>query len=311
MPNERVETLVRTLVDHFAAFGGIPLLAVFDRPKTVALHWAKDGTSRNGIRPSPPWRSTSGWGWRCAGRTGATKGIGREPRRLGERLVLQAAPIPRRGRPPGAARAWRLEANTKLPSRATGVTPATRMAEERGRLRPLKVAPADLALRIPIFVGPTGDVIHDTHHYSMPPDAIGIAGTLYLFRDRVRIVAGSLHAAAPAHLPARRQVDPAGTPRGGGGQGFRKARQAVPDARALPRAGWRRVRLSHRARPSPPARVDCRGRAAPHPAAGPRAGRDARRVRARRRGAGLRCRIRPPLPANPELAPPRQEVLPL
>jgi transposase len=42
--NERVETLLRTLVDHFAAFGGIPLLAVFDRPKTVALHWAKDGT---------------------------------------------------------------------------------------------------------------------------------------------------------------------------------------------------------------------------------------------------------------------------
>jgi hypothetical protein len=36
--------LLRTLVDHFAAFGGIPLLAVFDRPKTVALHWAKDGT---------------------------------------------------------------------------------------------------------------------------------------------------------------------------------------------------------------------------------------------------------------------------
>jgi transposase len=42
--NERVETLLRTLVDHCAAFGGIPLLAVFDRPKTVALHWAKDGT---------------------------------------------------------------------------------------------------------------------------------------------------------------------------------------------------------------------------------------------------------------------------
>jgi hypothetical protein len=33
-------------------------------------------------------------------------------------------------------------------------------------------------------------VIHDTHPYSMRPDAIGIAGTLYLYRDRVRIVAG-------------------------------------------------------------------------------------------------------------------------
>ena len=43
VPNEQVETLARALVDHFAAMGGIPLLAVFDRPKTVALHWSKNG----------------------------------------------------------------------------------------------------------------------------------------------------------------------------------------------------------------------------------------------------------------------------
>ena len=56
--------------------------------------------------------------------------------------------------------AWKIEVNTKLPSRATGVTPATRMTEDRARLRPLKVAPTDLALRIPILVGPTGYVLH-------------------------------------------------------------------------------------------------------------------------------------------------------
>ena len=43
MPDECAETLVRTLVDHFVAIGGIPLLAVFDRPKTVALKWTRDG----------------------------------------------------------------------------------------------------------------------------------------------------------------------------------------------------------------------------------------------------------------------------
>lgn len=43
VPDEQTETLVRTLVDHFTAIGGIPLLAVFDRPKTVALKWTKDG----------------------------------------------------------------------------------------------------------------------------------------------------------------------------------------------------------------------------------------------------------------------------
>ena len=43
VPDERTETLVRTFVDHFAAIGGVPLLAVFDRPKTVALKWTRDG----------------------------------------------------------------------------------------------------------------------------------------------------------------------------------------------------------------------------------------------------------------------------
>ena len=43
VPDQRVESLVRTLVSHLAAFGGIPLVAVFDRPKTVALTWGRDG----------------------------------------------------------------------------------------------------------------------------------------------------------------------------------------------------------------------------------------------------------------------------
>lgn len=85
---------------------------------------------------------------------------------------------------------WRTEVNTERPCRATRVIPAVRLEEEPPRLRPLKVAPTDLALRVPVIVGPTAEVIHDTHPYSMPADAIGIAGTLYLYRDRVRIIAG-------------------------------------------------------------------------------------------------------------------------
>ena len=66
--------------------------------------------------------------------------------------------------------------------------------EERARLRPLRIAPADLALRIPIGVSPMGVVIHDGHPYSMPPEAIGLPGTLFLYRARVRIVAGRFSA---------------------------------------------------------------------------------------------------------------------
>jgi hypothetical protein len=85
---------------------------------------------------------------------------------------------------------WHEEVNVLRPSRATGVPPAARMAVERARLRPLKLVPEALALRFPVMVGPTAMVMHEGRTYSMPPEAIGIAGTLYLYRERVRIVAG-------------------------------------------------------------------------------------------------------------------------
>ena len=92
---------------------------------------------------------------------------------------------------------WLRDGNTTRPSRATGIIPAVRRAEELPRLRPLKVSSADLALRLPVVVSATASVTHDTHRYSMPPDALGIAGTLYLYRDTVRIVAGRFEARHP------------------------------------------------------------------------------------------------------------------
>jgi transposase len=41
--DEQVESLVRGLVDRLAAFGGVPLIAAFDRRKTVPLQWERDG----------------------------------------------------------------------------------------------------------------------------------------------------------------------------------------------------------------------------------------------------------------------------
>jgi hypothetical protein len=45
--------------------------------------------------------------------------------------------------------------------------------------------------------------MHAGHPYSMPPDAIGLPGTLYLYRDRVRIVAGRYLAAHDAGIGLR------------------------------------------------------------------------------------------------------------
>jgi len=195
VPDEQTETLVRTLVDHFTAIGGIPLLAVFDRPKTVALKWGKDGqvTEWNpifagvaldlsvGIEicwPSRPEQKGS-----IENLVGWVKGSFFKQRRFLDDADLRTQ-----------LAEWRTEVNTQRPCRATGAIPAVRLDEERPRLRALKIAPDDLALRVPVVVGPTAAVLHETHPYSMPPDAIGIPGTLFLYRDRVRIVAGRFEA---------------------------------------------------------------------------------------------------------------------
>jgi hypothetical protein len=43
VPNEVAETQSCTLADHFVAFGGVRLCAVFDRPTKAALQWKRHG----------------------------------------------------------------------------------------------------------------------------------------------------------------------------------------------------------------------------------------------------------------------------
>ena len=54
--------------------------------------------------------------------------------------------------------AWVQEVSTQRPSRATGQIPLERMQQERQRLRPLRVAPSELAPAVPVQVGPTAEV---------------------------------------------------------------------------------------------------------------------------------------------------------
>jgi transposase len=193
--SESVEPLVRAMVDHFAAWGGVPLVSVFDRPKTIAISWRKDGTVTQwnatfaavmldlGVGVELCWPRSPEQKGSVENLVGWVKGSFFKQRRFvdDEDLRRQLAE-------------WHGEVNTQRPSRATRIVPAVRLAEEKPRLRALRVHPIELALRVPIVVGPTGYVVHDTHRYSMDPESIGIAGTLYLHRDRVRIVVGRFEA---------------------------------------------------------------------------------------------------------------------
>ena len=189
--NEVVETLVRELAEHFTRFGGVPLCAVFDRPKTVALSWRKDGevTEWNptfayaalelGFTAEVCWPHQPQQKGSVENLVGWVKGSFFKQRRFHDMEDLAAQLLQ-----------WLQEVNTQRPSRATGQIPLERMGAERKRLRPLKIPASELALRIPIQVGPTAEVFYDGRGYALPPEAAGLPGTLYLYRNRVKIVAG-------------------------------------------------------------------------------------------------------------------------
>ena len=202
--DEAVESLVRNLAEHLASWGGRPLLCVFDRPKTVALQWRKDGevTEWNPIFAYATLEMGVGvelcWPYRAQQKgsvenlVGFVKSSFFKARRFYDEEDLRQQ-----------LKEWQREVNEERACRATGIIPAVRLAEEAPRLRALKVPPEQLALRIPVYVGPTGTVLHDGHAYSMPPEAISMPATLYLYAQRVRIVAGRYEAEHPRKFSAQ------------------------------------------------------------------------------------------------------------
>lgn len=195
VPDQKAETLVRAAIDHFEAMGGIPLLAVFDRPRTIAIKWRKDGTVTEwnptfaaamfelGLGVELCWPYSPEQKGAVENLVGWVKGSFFKQRRFHDQADLAQQ-----------LRDWLAEVNGIRPSRATNVPPAARIDADRARLRPLRIAPDQFALRIPIHVGPTAEAIYDSNAYSMPPETAGLPGTLFLYRDRVRIVVGRFEA---------------------------------------------------------------------------------------------------------------------
>ena len=242
--NERVETIVRCLARDFATFGGLPLMAVFDRPRTIVK---KGGKGRDVEAFNATFAQAIvdiGVGVEmCAPRSGNQKGTV-------ERLVgwVKSSFFKHRKFQDDAdleaqLAAWHVEVNTKTASRATGVIPETRRQEELPRLRSVKVFPETLALRLPVFVGPTAEVMFEGLPYSMPPEAALMAGTLFLYESRLRIVAGRFESShrrrqkgePPAPLPEHRAAKIAAV-HGKRAKLYEKRQQVLnlgPDALAL------------------------------------------------------------------------------
>lgn len=191
--DETAETISRCVVEHYGHFGGVPLVGVFDRPTTIALKWTSDcvvtrwnpmtaGTMLElGVAIEVCW-PRSGWQkGSIENLVGFVKGSFFKQRVFNDVVDLHEQLVE-----------WQHEVNEVVPCRATGVTPRARMAEELPRLRPVKLSPSTFAVKLPVLVRPDACVVHEGHSYQLLPKVIGRVGTLYLMRDRVRVVVGSV-----------------------------------------------------------------------------------------------------------------------
>jgi len=82
-------------------------------------------------------------------------------------------------------------------------------------LRPLKTTAGTFALRVPVVVGPRAAVLYEDQTYAMPAESVGLVGALYLYPDKVVVVAGRYQTTHPRY--------------GSSGRGSWDARTARPE----------------------------------------------------------------------------------
>lgn len=210
VPDETAETLVRTLLDHFVDLGGVPTLAVFDRPKTVAVKWTSDGniTQWNdtfaraameiGFAAEVCWAYSPNQKGSVERIVGWVKSSFFKQRRFHDLDDVQQQ-----------LEVWLKETNHQRKSRATGIVPEVRRLEEVPRLRQPRVKPEDFAVRKPIVVGPEAHVVFEARAFAVDPSLAGREGTLYIHRDQLRIVIGSYEVRYPRRPEQRRNAHPA------------------------------------------------------------------------------------------------------
>jgi hypothetical protein len=201
--DQSVEACVRALVQHFDAMGGVPLLAAFDRPKPVGVRADKDGQVSEWDPAFAYAALQLGLGVEVRARRGADRGPGTNLGNWVKHFFFKSRVFQNEADVERQLADWLREHNTRTTTEFSGKTPALLLAEERQRLRSLRLDPVDVALRFPVVVGPRATVVHDGQSYAMPPEAVGLVGALHLYPDRVAIIAGRYEATHPRHLQKR------------------------------------------------------------------------------------------------------------
>lgn len=203
VPDEKTETLVRTLVKHFHTFEGVPLLAVFDRPRTIVT---KSGRGREVELFHSTFAQVMlelGVGIEmCAARSGNQKGAVEHVVKWVKNTFFKWRKFIDEQDLHTKLAEWVDEVNLRTKSRATGEFPETLRQQELPRLRPVRLVPESLALPVPIVVGPTAEIAFEGNRYSMPAEAANSVGTAFVYEARLHFVAGRHQAEHERHPPS-------------------------------------------------------------------------------------------------------------
>lgn len=199
VPDQGLETLVRALIRHYQAAWGVPFLATFDRSKPIAPRTDADGQVLEWDSAFAYAMVQLGIGVEVRARRGAERGAGTNLANWIKQSFLQERVFANEEELARQLVDWVAAVNATTSPEAGDQTPLARLAEERQRLRPLRVTAESLALRFPVVVGPRATVLFEGRSYAMPPDAIGLCGVLHLYPDKVVVVAGRHEATHERH----------------------------------------------------------------------------------------------------------------
>ena len=195
--DETTETICHSLVDAFTYFGGVPLMSVFDNPRTIVA-------SRDGERVK--WHETFAqfcvearilprvtWPYRPQEKGAIENGVG-----YVKSSFFKAHVFAHRADLEARLAEWHQRVNDERPSRATGEVPRAQYLLEQPRLRPLGVGAQGLRLRYTRIVRSDGFVEFGGVRYFAGLSSVGLTATLHVERERLAVwVGGTLRGTHP------------------------------------------------------------------------------------------------------------------
>lgn len=211
--DQRTETVCRGVVDAYTYFGGMPLIGVFDNPRTIVserkgkhVRWQETFawfTVECGFSPHATWPKRPREKGSVENLVGYVKSSLFKAHRFRDRADLERK-----------LAAWHQRVNEERPSRATGEVPRARMMLEAERLRPLGLDPVGFTLRYSRVVRTDGFVELDGLRYFAGFEHVGQAITVRVGKDEVHVHVGKdaprVHPRRPANgkysvLPDQRE----------------------------------------------------------------------------------------------------------